>query len=281
MEHDDLVSQALTLAWTTKGVSEYGIRYLIEGARCSGDAHTSIGNGLINAFATFVALYDIKPSEWVSVHEGDDGVVGLRNGVLQQAVDGFSILGPLGFNIKLAVFDQIDDVSFCGRHFYTDMGSLCEHADIMRSLDKMHTSASGCRADVLLLAKMLSYYYTDRNTPLIGPLTYSIIGALKKRNFSFSARKRAFHSIKMERWLLREEDTSCELMEIKPPEISTAARVSCMRRTGMPMSMQLRLERHYMQCFHMGEILYLPKITREWFSRPDGYIFGDPRLWVR
>lgn len=274
-----LFHQALKLARTTNGKSSLGVGYSVEGTRCSGDAHTSIGNGLINAFNTYVCLRHLPNASWSSVHEGDDGIIGLESRYHRNALEGLSLLGPLGYNIKLDQYNQLCDVSFCGRHFYEEDGRLRDHADVLRSLDKMHTSVSGHRADALLLAKMMSYYSTDRDTPLIGPLTYHLIRALQGQ-VKKHCTARALEGATRERWATREYQLHVDDHR-PPPNITWQARVSVARRTGITIDEQLWLESKYAACEWAQAPLRWPQITREWVTTLDGHIHGDPRMWVR
>lgn len=273
-----LVSQCLKLAYKTKGKSDYGIQYDVTGTRCSGDAHTSIGNGLINAFNTYFMLRSLPRNAWESIHEGDDGLIGVdadhpeSSGLVAQ-------LGVLGFDVKLDEYNHIDQTSFCGRHHYIEGAAVHNHADIMRSLDKYHTSVSNCREDALILAKSLSYFHTDADTPLLGPLSYALATVMRGK-VSFSAAKRALHAIKSERWITSDANIQVN-NNLRPPAITAAARASCYRRTGISIERQLAFEAAALSMIEAGEILSLPPIPRDWFIRPDGHVYGDPSTWVR
>lgn len=263
---------ALEAAHETTGVSDYGAVYRIIGTRCSGDAHTSIGNGLINAFNFWLCC----PSSRF-LCEGDDGLIGTHNA--QRDLTELGMLSCLGFSAKIALFNQIDDTSFCGRHFYRQGGSVLDHADVYRSLDKFHTTVSNMRAKSLIYAKARSYYHTDANTPLIGPLCYALITALHDQ-LSFSQRKRALTTASKERWLTFDDRLQADLAPVDRPIITAEARVSVCRRTNIPPDVQIAYEKCYMQAAERKAILHWPKILRDWNIRPDGFIYGDPGKWV-
>jgi hypothetical protein len=273
-----LIYRCLMLARHTSGVSDFGIRYELDGTRCSGDAHTSIGNGLINAFNTFLATYHVGDSV-DSVHEGDDGLIGVDEANSEAVRQGLDILPCLGFVVKAACYNQIDDASFCGRHFYTDGIQLHDTADIMRTLLKFHTSVSNVKCDALLLAKAMSYYHTDRHTPLIGPLCHALISVLKEK-VSFSSYKRACQATKYTRYATVDVVIDYHL-DTPLCDITTAARVSCARRSGISIALQEALESVYLSMITRGEVLHLPKIPAEWLFRHDTFIYGDPNIWVR
>lgn len=259
------------------GVSDYGVIYEMQGTRGSGDPHTSKDNGKINGFNTYVATRHLHPSDVVDFEEGDDGLCGIRGNNIDRALDGFQLIGAMGFDLKLDHYHDIWQTSFCGRHHYVEDGALKQHADIWRSLDKFHTTVSNCREDSVITAKALSYHHTDADTPLLGPLSYAIATVLRPK-VSFSALKRANHSYSKERWMV---DSGKITRELKPPNITAAARASCYLRTGLSVEVQLAFESVCYKMIQDGVLYAIPPLEREWAIREDGYVFGDPSTWVR
>lgn len=250
--------------------------YNVEGTRCSGDAHTSIGNGIINTFITYSMLNCLTPSEWTSVHEGDDGIIGVREDALEASLNGLAFIPFLGFSVKQDVYNQIDDVSFCGRHYYTVPGSFEEHADVLRSLDKFNTTVSNCKAIALIRAKALSYYSTDSATPLIGPLCYALLRVT--RNVSFGSTFRASRA--NDRW--NTKDQRVDFHGSKPLiPISIEARISVYRRTNITPVEQMWYEAQYLKMVSADAILVVPRILSEWKLRDDGHVYGRISDWVR
>jgi hypothetical protein len=274
-----LLHLALDLARKTNGRSRFGVSYSIDGTRCSGDAHTSIGNGLINGFNTYLALRHLPNTSWTSIHEGDDGVIGIRDGVESEAEFSLVHLETLGFSLKMATYKHIGDVSFCGRHLYAEGGSVKDHADIWRSISKFHTSTSGCRADALLLAKAMSYYHTDHDTPIIGPLCRNIINVLRPR-IHYSPLKRSVLAMKKERYNTRDEHLEDAINGLSC-NITAEARASVARRANIPVDLQIKLEEAYDEMTLAGEILEVPKLPSEWVLRVDGHVYGPVDTWVR
>lgn len=273
-DHD--FRHALDLALHTKGKSKLGVRYNIEGTRCSGDAHTSIGNGIINTFVTFSIMRNLPPSLWTSIHEGDDGVIGVNHQALRQAALGVHFINFLGFSVKQDTYNQIDDVSFCGRHYYTTSEGFSEHADVLRSLDKFHTTVSNCKSMPLIRAKALSYYSTDSETPLIGPLCYALLQATS--TVSFSAVKRAWSANL--RWSVR--DDAVDFNDERPLKpISWEARLSVYRRTNITPAEQMWYEANYLQMAKRKTILVCPRIPAGWLLRDDGHVYGRIRDWIK
>lgn len=270
-------NHALKLALKTRGSSANGVSYKIEGTRCSGDSHTSLGNGLINAFLTHTCLRTLHNTHWTSVHEGDDGIIGTSIPTAKHATQALLFLKVLGFQVKMDVHNQMDDVSFCGRHFYTQNSRFYEHADVLRALDKYHTTTSGCKDLPLIRAKAMSYYHTDRNTPLLGPLTYAILQATD--GVSNHQLKRAFGNAD-DRWATRHTE-----IDFNEPrhlgEVPFAARISVFRRTGITPLQQMALEAAYLQMATRRVLLVCPRIQRDWVIRQDGIILGNPASWFR
>lgn len=193
--NDDKLARVLQLASDTFGISDLGMCYQILGTRCSGDAHTSIANGLINHFNTWAVFNDLP---FHSVHEGDDGLIALpKSHTLfsnrPQLFDCF------GFTIKSDVYYDIDLTSFCGRYLYTKRdGHLGSYCDPLRTLAKFHITLSHGKLEMLLLAKALSYNYTDGDTPIIGP----VCAALIKQYGTKALVARAMGHVKTGRYIL-------------------------------------------------------------------------------
>jgi hypothetical protein len=169
--------KALKYCEKTSGTTLFGWKYNTTG-RCSGDAHTSIGNGLINRFNTWVSMKNLPPESWSSSHEGDDGILGCDNLVLNQVLTNTMLFGGLGFQIKLFSTDNISLAGFCGRTlFFTPLlDSMC---DVRRTLSKFHITCCQLPGRRAVLAKALSYWSTDNNTPIVGVLCYVLISLLK------------------------------------------------------------------------------------------------------
>jgi hypothetical protein len=185
---------ALTYCETTTGNTLGGVRYNASG-RCSGDAHTSIGNGLVNAFVTYLCQKNLPRDEWISFHEGDDGIIGVSSQHYHQLIANLMLIGTLGFTVKVVLPASLDTAMFCGRSHY-GTHTLTSMCDVRRTLLKFHISTSHLSPRRAVLAKALSYLATDRNTPIIGPLCYSIVRVLKTSHADI----RAFHRVKMSKY---------------------------------------------------------------------------------
>jgi hypothetical protein len=162
------LENCLALTLQTTGVSSSGIRYKILGTRCSGDAHTSIGNGLINRFNTWLCLRTLPDGSWDSIHEGDDGFIGVHEEYADAAVANLQFLECLGFSLKVKSTSVPHMVTFCGRHATMTANGVRTFCQPLRALGKLHTTISQGDALSLLVAKARSYQCTDGHTPIIG-----------------------------------------------------------------------------------------------------------------
>jgi hypothetical protein len=173
-----LFANALALLVSVFGYSPLGYFYEVEGERCSGDAHTSIGNGLDCAFFQWLCFRAFERESWRSAHEGDDGIVGLHKSMLDAAHVSYMQLATLGLKCKIIVQDQLEKVTFCGRLFSRTPLGITSHANVERCLGKFHITTSHLPPRRALLAKALSYWHTDHGTPIIGQLCHKIITLL-------------------------------------------------------------------------------------------------------
>lgn len=195
--------EALILAQRTRGVAQGGITYLIDGTRCSGDAHTSIGNGLLNRFLIWLCLKALPRDAYISFHEGDDGIIAIKKEWVNQAYYNLQFLNVLGFSTKIEYVHGIENTTFCGRFIASTTAGMVDSADFFRALSKIHTTVSTLPAEALALAKALSYYHTDSNTPVIGAYCAMVIETLKHNPRATKARnlRRALQHTRTQRWV--------------------------------------------------------------------------------
>jgi hypothetical protein len=228
---------ALKCCMSTVGSTPFGWSYTATG-RCSGDAHTSIGNGLINRFNTWVAFRELPSNSWLSFHEGDDGIVGLAADVAHQAILNVCLFGCLGFNIKVLVHPILELSGFCGRILYGPdvLHSMCQ---VRRTLSKFHVTCSQLSGRRAVLAKALSYWSTDQNTPIVGMFCYVIITLLKpdfrdRRSFS---RTNAFSNHVKSKIL-----DSYDHLSLVQPVVLSEARTALELSENIPIVLQLSIE---------------------------------------
>nr|ASS83278.1 RNA-dependant RNA polymerase [Lake Sinai virus 2] len=152
--------QTLVATLVTSGFSEYGITYTLPGSRCSGDPHTSVGNGILNAFLTWLVTFDKSCSYYC---EGDDGIIGCA----QPICDEIEIIPDLGFMLKIDHYEHIDDCSFCGMYLLDDRGLLRMYSDPVRTLSKIHVCCADGLPNNLIVAKALSLLNLNPCTPIV------------------------------------------------------------------------------------------------------------------
>lgn len=258
MDEHPLLMQALELAVNTKGVADNGLFYLVEGTRCSGDAHTSLGNVIQNAFNTWLVLRQLPTGSWVGYHEGDDGLVGF-NAQCEDLVNMLvTQLACLGFQVKVLTTRVLEDVTFCGRFVAHTTRGLKSFCDVKRTLAKFHvTLSNGQNLQQLLKAKCLSYRDTDKHTPIVGPLVQSIARMFKDLSMSDSVLR---YTAKSRRHLFLENFSTIVIDDYEAPVLEELRSVVT-RRTGWSPRQQEEFE----------------EMTREWAR--NGFVPAEfPRL---
>lgn len=276
-----LLHQCLKLAETTNGVSDHGLRYFTDGGRCSGDAHTSIANGLLNSFLTWVCNCELPPDAYRSVHEGDDGLIAVKSEYLSQVLYNLTFLQQLGFRTKVGVYDQIEDTTFCGRYFVNTPYGMEDMCDLLRTLSKIHITTSQLALKPLLLAKCLSYFHTDGATPVVGALCRMVIKVLRKDPEAIRPRllRKAVFATVRERWILN--DTPPEKLSVNvdltPRRISAEKRALVARRCGIGFQTQLSIEQYFDRCADAGIIpeVYPRILVDALYHKPGVVLHGD------
>nr|AJR19147.1 RNA-dependent RNA polymerase [Lake Sinai virus] len=166
--------QTLVSTLVTSGFSEYGITYSLPGSRCSGDPHTSVGNGLLNAFLTWLVTYD---KDCAYFCEGDDGIIGCSVPI----GDELEIIPDLGFMLKIDRYDHVNDCSFCGMYLLDCRGSLSMYSDPMRTLSKIHVCCADGLPNNLIVAKALSVLNLNPSTPIITAFCRHILNVVESK----------------------------------------------------------------------------------------------------
>lgn len=255
--------KALDLALSTRGVSDLGAAYSRRGGRCSGDAHTSIANGLLNAFLTWVCMRKCPRDCWRSVHEGDDGIIAIRNLSPSDVMGALCMLSMFGFDAKLKMTHDLTEVIFCGRRFIDTTRGLKDQADVIRTLRKYNASMKQGDPMVLLLAKSMSYNYTDGDTPLIGALSYAVCRILQSQIRGRSRLRKALVRVRDERWLTSGVATSVWsefLGHLKPPDPDPAAYAAICAHEGLSYAEVKCIEAEYLSWIDLG---YIPASFRQ------------------
>jgi len=147
------------------------LKYKTGSERHSGSALTTDGNGIINAFISYVSHRmngESKNKAWklLGPKSGDDSLDYGNISIFEKgaAILGFSITGK---EIK----DRNHSVSFLGRNYILGPGGINSICDVPRMLAKLHLVAN---KNVTKLEgfgnKVYGYETTDPNTPIISNL---------------------------------------------------------------------------------------------------------------
>jgi hypothetical protein len=147
------------------------IKYMCGSERHSGSALTTDGNGIINAFLSYVSHRNngVKPSlAWklLGPKSGDDS---LDYGDMSTFEAGANLLG-----FKLTgrgIVDRTQSVSFLGRNYVLTPSGVSSICDVPRMLRKLHLTSN---KNVTKLQgfgnKVFGYEVTDPNTPIVKQL---------------------------------------------------------------------------------------------------------------
>lgn len=181
--------QTLVSTLITSGFSEYGITYSLPGSRCSGDPHTSVGNGLLNGFLTWLVTFDKDCSYFC---EGDDGIIGCSPPI----GDEIEIIPDLGFMLKIDHYRHINDCSFCGMYLLDDSGTLGMYSDPLRTLSKIHVCCADGLPNNLIVAKALSVLNLNPATPIITAFCRHILRVVHSKLLNPRNRNRLTAAVK-------------------------------------------------------------------------------------
>jgi len=241
-----LFRTALALALTTKGVSELGIRYVLAGGRCSGDAHTSIGNGILNRFMTWICLKKLPIDVWTMFCEGDDAILGVTAEYKDAAIQCLEVLKTFGFQIKMDVCNGISTASFCGMFLYGDC-QLGMYSDFYRTFAKIHTVCSNGNPRTLAVAKCLSYLALNPSTPILTEFCLMILRCL---DITRSQLKRGVSRMRADKsmpyYVNQTKNRILEVYDCTPMNnIRPDCRAAFAMRTGLSPSTQVRFENYY------------------------------------
>nr|WKV34284.1 MAG: RNA-dependent RNA polymerase [Riboviria sp.] len=93
------------------GYTKHGIKYKTKGTRMSGDSDTGLGNSLVNADCLYGFLTRSGVSKYDFILDGDDSVVIVEASDLPRLDK--TLFGQLGFDTKMQVVADLDEVEFC------------------------------------------------------------------------------------------------------------------------------------------------------------------------
>lgn len=258
----------------TKGYSQSGVRYKVHGTRCSGDAHTSIGNAFINSFLTFVALRDLHPDKYSFLVEGDDGVVAVDENV-ENFESRFAIIGLFGFNIKLNILKTLSDVTFIGQYLTSDQ----PYSDFFRTISKFHTTLSVGEPNQLLLAKAISYGYMNPSTPILSIICKNIIRLSEVKISRRTLKRELFKSHNIRIYFQDNINVQAVLNGINFTEPSAVMRAAFASRTRLSPGFQVAYENWWNNLKHLPSTI--PKFNEEIHLSNDSQLFcKTDEMWL-
>nr|WPV63066.1 MAG: RNA-dependent RNA polymerase [Wufeng shrew sinhalivirus 1] len=162
------------MTFVTKGISSLGVLYNTTGGRCSGDAHTSLFNGLLNGFSMFVGMWPVWGTEHCQdIVEGDDRIMATMYPV--EAQHAVADMWSLGFQPKVEVHHSLRDATFCGAFFSNDYNRPVWVPDFMRVLSKIHTICASGRDEHLARAKALSMIHLCPKLPVVTNFAHMVL----------------------------------------------------------------------------------------------------------
>nr|UDY80882.1 MAG: RNA-dependent RNA polymerase [Lake Sinai virus 3] len=226
--------QTLVSTLITSGVSEYGITYSLPGSRCSGDPHTSVGNGLLNAFLTWLITFD---KDCAYFCEGDDGIIGCSPPI----GDEVEIIPDLGFMLKMEHYNHIDECSFCGMYLLDARGTLKMYSDPLRTLSKIHVCCADGLPNNLIVAKALSVLNLNPSTPIITAFCRHILNVVRSRLLNPRNRNRLAAAVRrVAPWMVYMPFRYTPYYDEPCP----ATRAAFAARTGISPALQIEYEKY-------------------------------------
>jgi hypothetical protein len=170
-QHRGDLRSALMKVFVQKGFTSHGVPFYPGYGTRSGSPQTTDGNTLICAFVVYVAyrMMGRTPKEaWDSLglYYGDDGASVADEG-LSEALEKAAEL--LGLKLKCDMVERGSPVPYLGRYFVDPCTCEDSFQDPIRTLTKIHTTASReLSPSQAMVNKALGYLVTDSKTPVIG-----------------------------------------------------------------------------------------------------------------
>lgn len=224
------------------------VKAWIEGTRMSGKMSTSCFNGFSNFVVhRFLALRVNGATMFRGVVEGDDGLF-VHNG-RQPTKEQFL---QLGFRVKLELHEHFNEASFCGVVFSPDVGTtVTDPKKVVLTcswVSRQYLRASDKTLRMLGVVKGLSALAQYPGCPVVHSVA---LWLLRSNGFSRERKDeyvRWFMSQRNTTWwdreLAKQIDTA-RLDELLKAPVEMANRLLVARKFGMPVEVQLELERRF------------------------------------
>jgi hypothetical protein len=236
-EHPDF-HEMMQLCLTTIGMTPFAFIYCVEGTRVSGDSHTSIMNGMWCRFMQWLCNYNLPRHAWASKHEGDDALTVGHHGHSHSLIFLTSLMWLLGFGVKLQLPPSMAESTFCGRRHVPIPGGMKSMCDIRRTLSKFHITQSGLPGRRAIIAKAYSYWSTDRDTPIVGPLCYALLTILKPTEHDVT---HILRSQRITRWD-KDKIVVGRAMQLEAPNVRPELRAVMENHDGISVALQQAME---------------------------------------
>lgn len=236
----------------------------IKGRQMSGETNTSLFNGLLNFTQVLYALYkcgqislDDLSKPYPMVIEGDDCLAALDSTRNQPTGEQFASYGCL---IKLEVYNQISQASFCGLLFdEIDQQVITDPFDVVCSLGwttKQYTRASSKKKKSLLRCKALSCIVQYPSCPIISALARYTLRCTRGVDVRATIEKKGF--CLWEREQLR--DGLAHWRELENIEVGIQTRLLFSDLYGISVAEQRHIEQ-YLDSLTELQPLHIPAIT--------------------
>lgn len=211
--------------------------FLFLALRCSGEMNTSLGNTFHNfCKSKFLTWLNDPEAEIVGFVEGDDGLYRVTP---ESAAPTAADYARFGWIIKVAIFENIGDASFCGNVFeIPDFIVVTDPREVMLKLGwtpRRYLGASDKFLMSLLRSKALSLAASYGQNP--------ILWALAKRLLELTEGVKVRKSIAEQMsWYDRLEyrEALANGVSVRPPPLATRNMVE--RLYGIPVDLQLQIE---------------------------------------
>lgn len=241
---------ALVYCMYTRGVNELGVRYDISGTRCSGDAHTSIANGELNCFLTHCCFARLPYDAWISYHEGDDGVIGVKREFISQAMDLMKMTNLYGFLATVKRCDSLNEVNFCGMYLCVSNCRVTQYSDFYRCFSKIWVVNASLSPRIMAVAKCFSYLLLNPGTPILSWFCYYVLNVICITDSQFARALKRLSVDKSTPYMVRAERlTNRQAMRmfrnLREPRITSDVRAGFAMTTGLSPRVQVAYENYY------------------------------------
>lgn len=237
----------------------------LEATRMSGEMNTSLGNGLANFFLTKFVLHKLgyEDHDIKTVVEGDDGLTRVDRTKLPTTQD----FKNLGFTIKLDIYEQISEASFCGLVFDPeDRNVITDPKDVLLNYywvdAQRYGQAKQTKIMELMRAKALSALYQYPGCPVIKAMAAHTLRVTRNNKlrftydnaYDYAINKEAIDALVDKNWQFKPE-----VEELLARPIGMGTRLLVEKKYGISISLQLRLETYFnnsseWQTFACGEL---------------------------